>query len=370
VRTSDFDYELPRELIAQYPAERRDESRLLVVRRGSATATSGVSGAGAEEGTAASELEQADLRFEHRRFRDIVEYLRPGDLLVLNDTRVIPARLMGRRASGGRAEMFLLRELGDARWEVLVRPGARIRTGDELSFGGGDLPRLAARVLEAGPEGKRTVALTAETDIAPAIEELGAVPLPPYIDRAPEPVDATRYQTVYARERGAVAPPTAGLHFTESLLDKLSASGVSIARLTLHVGAGTFRPVTADDPSLHRMESERYIVTHEAAEAVNAARDGGGRVVAVGTTSVRTLESIAGVDGHVEATSGSTDLFIRPPYRFRCVNALVTNFHLPRSTLLMLVSAFAGRELVLAAYQEAVRERYRFYSYGDAMLIL
>jgi len=342
VKTSDFDYELPRELIAQYPADRRDESRLLVVRR---------------DGGA----------LDHRRFRDVGEYFEPGDVLVVNESEVIPARLLGRRSGGGRAEMFLLRDLADHRWEVLVRPGARIREGAELSFGDG---QLMARVEEVLPDGKRVVSLSAPGDVAAAAERLGAVPLPPYIDREPEPADSQRYQTVYARVPGAVAAPTAGLHFTEELLAELGAAGVATARLTLHVGIGTFRPVAVEDPADHRMENERFDVPVAAADEINEARDAGGKVIAVGTTSVRTLESVAGEDGHVEAGSGSTDLFIRPPCRFKCVDVLLTNFHLPKSTLLMLVSAFAGRERVLDAYAEAVRERYRFYSYGDAMLLL
>jgi len=342
VKTSDFDYELPREFIAQYPADRRDESRLLVMRRDTGAV-------------------------EHRVFRDIGEYIEPGDVLVVNESEVIPARLLGRRSGGGRAEMFLLRNLGNRRWEVLVRPGARIRQGAELSFGDG---QLMARVVEVLADGKRLVSLSAPGDVAAAVESLGAIPLPPYISREPEPVDNLRYQTVYARVPGAVAAPTAGLHFTEELLSELGAAGVATARLTLHVGIGTFRPVSVEDPADHPMESERFEVSAEAAEAINGAREAGGRVIAVGTTSVRTLESIAGEDGHVEAGSGSTDLFIRSPYRFKCVDVLLTNFHLPKSTLLMLVSAFAGRERVLDAYAEAVRERYRFYSYGDAMLLL
>jgi S-adenosylmethionine:tRNA ribosyltransferase-isomerase len=352
VKTSDFDYELPRELIAQYPAERRDESRLLVLRRDGET-------------------------LEHRRFRDIGDYLKRGDVLVVNDSQVIPARLLGKRSTGGRAEMFLLRDLGAGRWEVLVRPGARIREGSLLSFGEG---RLTARVEEALPDGKRVVSLSAAAgagpaagageDVAAAVEELGAVPLPPYIDREAEPIDESRYQTVYARVPGAVAAPTAGLHFTGELLGDLESRGVDVVRLTLHVGIGTFRPVAVEDPESHVMESERYDVPVAAAEAINSARESGGRVVAVGTTSVRTLESVTDEGGLVHEGAGSTDLFIRPPYEFRCVDVLLTNFHLPRSSLLMLVSAFAGRERVLDAYAQAVRERYRFYSYGDAMLVL
>ena len=341
MKTSDFNYDLPRELIAQYPAEKRDESRLLVVSRQTGS-------------------------IEHRSFRDIRDYLCAPDMLVVNESQVIPARRVGRRSTGGRTEMVILRDLGSDRWEVLVRPGARIREGAELSFGDG---MLTARVEGSIPGGKRVVLLSAEGGVGAAIEKLGAVPLPPYIDREPEPLDGSRYQTVYARVPGAVAAPTAGLHFTGDFLAELAASGVGLARLILHVGIGTFRAVAVDDPAEHVMDSERYEVSPSAADAINSARKAGGRVVAVGTTSVRTLESVADASGRVMPGEGATDLFIRSPYTFRCVDVLLTNFHLPKSTLLMLVSAFAGRELVLEAYAEAVRERYRFYSYGDCMLI-
>lgn len=342
MRTADFDYELPKELIAQYPSERRDESRLLVL--------------GRETGSV-----------EHRLFRDIVEYLREGDLLVVNESKVIPARLLGRRSTGGKAEMFLLSSVGPGTWEVLVRPGAKIHEGTVLEFGDG---ALTARVTAVLPQGKREVRLkAADGDIDAAVSALGRVPLPPYIEREPEELDEERYQTVYARVPGAVAAPTAGLHFTDEVLEALERKGIGTARVILHVGLGTFRPVTADRPEEHEMEEERYEVDAEAAAAVNAARERGGRVVAVGTTSVRVLETLADENGRIEPGAGSTKLYIRPGHRFRCVDALITNFHLPRSTLLMLVSAFGGRERVLAAYNEAVAERYRFYSYGDAMFI-
>jgi S-adenosylmethionine:tRNA ribosyltransferase-isomerase len=263
--------------------------------------------------------------------------------------------------------MFLLRELTPFRWEVLIKPAARIREGAVLEFGGG---RMTARVVRALPAGKREVELALSGDVHRAIEEYGQVPLPPYIEREPEEVDSERYQTVYARVEGAVAAPTAGLHFTDALLSKLASRGVAAACVVLHVGLGTFRPVSAEDPEEHEMEEERYEVSPEAAGTINAVRASGGRVVAVGTTSVRVLETVADSDGRVRPGEGTTGLFIRPPHEFRCVDVLLTNFHLPRSTLLMLVSAFAGREAVLAAYAEAVRESYRFYSYGDAMLIL
>jgi S-adenosylmethionine:tRNA ribosyltransferase-isomerase len=342
VKTSDFDYELPRELIAQHPAERRDASRLLVLHR---------------EGGAV----------EHRRFTDVLSFLKAGDLLVLNESRVIPARLLGRkRGTGGRAEVFLLRRLSPGRWEALVRPGARVRPGAVVEFGEG----LSAHVVRDLPAGAREVELQAETDPDALVERVGTVPLPPYIEREPGEVDRERYQTVYAAVPGAVAAPTAGLHFTEELLGRAAEAGVGAARVVLHVGLGTFRPVTAEEPGEHEMEEERYAVSAEAAAAINAARAAGGRVVAVGTTSVRVLETVADAEGRVAPGEGATRLFIREPHRFRCTDALITNFHLPKSTLLMLVSAFAGREAVLAAYREAVRERYRFYSYGDAMLIV
>jgi S-adenosylmethionine:tRNA ribosyltransferase-isomerase len=341
VRTSDYDYELPRDRIAQYPTKRRDESRLLVLK--------------------------ADGPLEHRHFSDILTYLEPDDCLVLNESRVIPARLIGRkRETGGRVEVFLLEPASDGRWRALVRPGARVADGTSVVFDEG----LEAIVETTLPGGAREVSLRAEGDPFDTVERVGKVPLPPYIDREAEPLDAERYQTVYARVPGAVAAPTAGLHFTEELLDGARSKNVHVARVLLHVGVGTFRPVTSEDPERHEMDSERYELSDEAARAINEARRSGGRIVAVGTTSVRVLESTADESGVVHAGSGTTRLFIKPPYRFRSVDALVTNFHLPRSTLLMLVSALAGRERVLDAYREAVREGYRFYSYGDAMLIL
>jgi len=342
LRTSDFDYTLPRELIAQYPAERRDESRLLVLGR-------------------------ADGSIEHRVFHEIVEHIRSGDVLVVNETAVVPARLLGRKAgSGGRVEMFLLREISDGRWEALLRPGARIREGAALEFGDGALVATVERRLEGG---KRLVRLGAGGDARRLIDELGHVPLPPYIDRDDEESDRERYQTVYARVAGAVAAPTAGLHFTDEVMNAIEAAGARFAKIVLHVGLGTFRPVASEDPDEHEMESERYEVPQAAADAINGARAAGGRIVAVGTTSVRVLETISSDDGTVAAGEGKSSLFIRPPHAFKAVDAMLTNFHLPRSTLLMLVSAFAGRERVLSAYREAVEERYRFYSYGDAMFI-
>lgn len=342
MKTSDFEYELPQELVAQYPAKRRDESRLLV-------------------------LDRETGEIEHRVFRDILGYVVPGDLLVVNESAVIPARFVGRKKdTGGAAEMFLLKEVAPSRWEVLVKPGARIRKGAVLEFGSGSLRAEVQRELGGG---KREVMLTAEGQLDRAIDGLGQVPLPPYIQREPEDVDRERYQTVYARVRGAVAAPTAGLHFTDSLLNEIREKGVRIVSVLLHVGLGTFRPVSADDPEAHSMEEEYFELSPEAAEAVNETRRNAGRVFAVGTTTVRVLETLAGKDGTVSPGGGWTGLYIKPPYEFRCVDALVTNFHLPRSTLLMLVSAFGERRKVLACYREAVEKRYRFYSYGDAMLI-
>jgi S-adenosylmethionine:tRNA ribosyltransferase-isomerase len=343
LRTSDFDYALPPRLIAQHPAERRDESRLLV-------------------------LERASGRVHHQGFRDLVGWIPPGDVLVLNETRVFPARLRGRRAGGGEAEILLLRpEAADAGvWQALLRPGSRLKPGRRVEIA----PGFAAQVLDSAPGGERRVRLESEGPLEEALERHGRVPLPPYIAREAGAEDRERYQTVYARERGSVAAPTAGLHFTPEVLGALEARGVEIARLVLHVGVGTFRPVESEDPAEHRMHAEWYAVPDATAAAVNEARAAGRGVWAVGTTTVRTLEAAAGEDGLVRPGAGWTDIFIRPPYHFRAVDHLLTNFHLPRSTLLMLVSALAGREAVLAAYHEAVEREYRFFSYGDAMLVV
>lgn len=345
MRLADFDYTLPPELIAQRPVSPRDASRLLV-------------------------LDRATGRITHRVFRDIGDYLRPGDVLVVNDTRVLPARLHGRRErTGGGVELLLLRPTRfagapDGAWEALVRPGRRLRQGAVVEIGAG-----AARV-EVGerlPDGRRMIRLQSRGEIIDLLRDAGEVPLPPYIRRTVDPTLAAAYQTVYARTDGAVAAPTAGLHFTPELLAGLRDWGVEIVTLTLHIGLGTFQPVLSEDIRAHRMEVEHVTITPEAAGTINARR---GRLVAVGTSAVRALETAATQDGRVAAWSGWTDLFITPGYTFRAVQALVTNFHLPRTTLLMLVSAFAGRDLVLRAYDEAMRERYRFYSFGDAMLVL
>jgi S-adenosylmethionine:tRNA ribosyltransferase-isomerase len=342
-RTADYDFALPPELIAQRPTERRDESRLLVVHR-------------------------ATGRLEHRRFRDLVEYVAPGDALVLNATRVLRARLLGTRdKSGGAAEIFLLKPLGGDRWEAMVHPGGKLRPGRRVHIADG----FDAEIMETTERRTRIVRLESGTVPSDeAIERFGHVPLPPYMHRPDEVVDAERYQTVYARERGSVAAPTAGLHFTPELLASLGAKGVRRAELVLHVGAGTFKPVEADDPAAHVMHSEWFTIPAEAAATIAAARASKNAVWAVGTTSCRALESAAAPDGTLHPGEAETNIFIRPPYRFRVVDRLITNFHLPRSTLVMLVAAFAGYELTMRAYQEAIDARYRFYSYGDAMAII
>lgn len=340
-RTADYDFELPHDLIAQRPLERRDASRLMVVDR--------------KAGTIA-----------HRHFSDIVDLIAPGDVLVVNRTRVLRARLLGTRASGAPAEILLLKSLGDSRFEAMVSPGGKLKPGRRVDIA----PGLAVEILEVTARRTRVVRLTSELPIDTAIERYGHVPLPPYIERADSAEDAERYQTVFARETGSVAAPTAGLHFTPELMDRLRARGVSIAEVLLHVGAGTFKPVEVDDPAQHVMHEEWYSVSESTASIINARRKAGGRVWAVGTTSVRTLESAADEFGIVHPGEGETRIFIRPPRQVRAVDRIITNFHLPRSTLVMLVAAFAGYELTMEAYREAVQSRYRFYSYGDAMALV
>jgi len=344
LRTADFDYELPARLIASRPSDRRDASRLLVLDRRSGA-------------------------IEDREFPDFLSYLAPGDALALNDTRVFPARLVGRKPTGAAAEVLLLHVLesdpSGRTWEALVRPGGKLKPGRVVEVAEG----LVVRIEDSTPEGGRIVRIEGDGDPLALVERHGRVPLPPYIDREDDEEDRVRYQTVYAERTGSVAAPTAGLHFTPELLARAGEAGVEIVRLTLHVGVGTFRPVEAERPSEHVLHAERWELRPAEAARLNQARAAGGRVWAVGTTSARTLETVADEDGRFFAGSGWTDLFIRPPHRFRGVDALLTNFHLPRSSLLMLVSALAGRERVLAAYRHAVREGYRFYSYGDAMLI-
>jgi S-adenosylmethionine:tRNA ribosyltransferase-isomerase len=340
---ADFDYELPESAIAQEPLAERDASRLLVLRR----ATGAV---------------------EHRVFRELPSLLAPGDLLVMNRSRVIPARLLGRRRGGGAAEVLLVRRRQGASWDALVRPGRRLRAGDVVAIADGLVVHVESEAL--GPEGRRHVRLeSADGGVDAALARHGHVPLPPYIRRPDRPGDHARYQTVYAREEGSVAAPTAGLHFTPRLLLELERAGIGRAELVLHVGPGTFRPVSASDVSAHRLEAEPFWLPAETAAAVGRTRASGGRVVAVGTTSARVLEARAS-DAGVAAGEGETDLVIVPGHRFRALDALLTNFHLPRSSLLLLAAAFGGREAVLAAYGEALRRGYRFYSYGDAMLIV
>lgn len=340
MRVDDFDFQLPNELIAQVPLVHRDESRLLVVDRGSNS-------------------------FWDKRFRDILSYLRPEDVLVFNDTRVIPARLFGvNRANGRPVEILLLRPHGEDRWEVLVKPGKRARVDAEIEFS----PELSCLVLENMPSGGRLVQFDCHGDFEAVLEKIGETPLPPYIQTKIS--DPERYQTVYAEHSGSVAAPTAGLHFTEDLLGEIRALGTGVEFVTLHVGLGTFRPVRAERVEEHVMHEEYFHISAETAQAINARRQAGGRVIAVGTTSVRVLETVSGSDGSIVAGSGWTDIFIYPGYKFKTVNALLTNFHLPKSSLLMLVSAFAGRELIFSAYEHAVKERYRFFSFGDAMLLV
>ena len=339
MKTHDFYYELPQELIAQTPLARRDSSRLLV-------------------------LNKADGSVEHRHFHDILDYLRPGDCLVLNNSRVLPARLLGRRASGGAVEVLLLKDTGNDVWECLTKPGRKTPVGTELSFGEG---LLTATVVGAKEDGNKLVRFQYEGIFLEILERLGKMPLPPYIKE--ELQDQERYQTVYSKVNGSAAAPTAGLHFTPELLDAIRAKGVNLAWVTLHVGLGTFRPVKAEEITDHHMHAEFCMLSAETAALLNETRAAGGRIVCVGTTSCRTIESFAAADGSFTEKSGWTDIFIYPGYRFKAMDALITNFHLPESTLIMLVSAFAGRETILNAYRIAVEERYRFFSFGDAMFI-
>lgn len=340
MKTADFDYDLPQELIAQDPLEQRDSSRLLILDKETGERT-------------------------HKIFHDIIDYLHEGDCLVINNTKVIPARLIGEReGTGGKVEVLLLKRRSDNVWETLVKPGKKARPGMRLSFGGG---LLHAEVQEVVDEGNRLIRFEYEGIFEEILDQLGQMPLPPYITHQLK--DKNRYQTVYAKYEGSAAAPTAGLHFTEQLLDQIQAKGVKIARVTLHVGLGTFRPVKVEDVTEHHMHTEFYHVSEEAADIINETKKQGGRVICVGTTSCRTIESAADDQGIVHATEGDTDIFIYPGYQFKVLDCLITNFHLPESTLLMLVSALAGKENIMAAYREAVEMRYRFFSFGDAMFI-
>lgn len=340
MKTKDFDYALPEELIAQTPLDRRDASRLLC-------------------------LDKVTGEFSHHHFYELPDFLKPGDCMILNNSRVLPARLLGKRLPGGGAcEVLLLIDRGEQTWECIVRPGKHLRAGARMSFGDGELTAEVTHVLEGG---NRMVRFSYEGIFLEVLEHLGKMPLPPYIRE--ELQDRERYQTVYSKVNGSAAAPTAGLHFTPELLGRIQEKGVKLGYVTLHVGLGTFRPVKEEDITDHDMHSEYCVIPQETADLINETRANGGRVICVGTTSCRTIESWAKEDGHMEASAGWTDIFIYPGYKFKVMDALVTNFHLPQSTLIMLVSALAGREHVLAAYEEAVRERYRFFSFGDAMFI-
>ena len=340
MKTSDFFYDLPEELIAQTPLQKRDTSRLLVLNR--------------ENG-----------EISHKHFYDILDYLNPGDCLVMNDSRVLPARLLGHRPTGGAVEVLLLRDLGDKKWECLCKPGRKMQVGNEVIFGNGE---LTATVVEVQETGNRVVQFHYEGIFLEVLERLGKMPLPPYIKE--ELQDQERYQTVYSKAVGSAAAPTAGLHWTNELLEKAREKGVKTAFVTLHVGLGTFRPVMAEEITDHHMHAELCMISDETAAVLNRTKAEGGRIICVGTTSCRTLESLVNEDGSFEAKSKWTEIFIYPGYTFKAMEGLITNFHLPESTLVMLVSAFAGREKVLHAYEEAVKERYRFFSFGDAMCIL
>jgi S-adenosylmethionine:tRNA ribosyltransferase-isomerase len=342
-RTADYDFTLPPELIAQRPSERRERSRLMV-------------------------LERSTGEIQHRSFADLIELVAPGDVLVVNETRVFPARLRGVRTGGGSAEVLLLHPTaeGERRWTALVRPGSKLKVGRVIEVA----PELSVEVLEVTESGDRVVQLHTPLPLDEALERFGEIPLPPYVKRPADSQDRERYQTVYARTSGSVAAPTAGLHFTPEILGALEDRGVALARLLLYVGVGTFRPVEVEDPAGHRMHSERYAVSEATAAEINLRRAAGGAIWAVGTTTVRTLESVTDEAGVVQFGEGWTDIFIRPPHRLRGVDRMITNFHLPRSTLLMLVAAFAGYHPVMHAYAEAIALRYRFYSYGDAMAIV
>ncbi len=340
MKTSDFYYELPKELIAQTPVEPRDSSRLMVLNR---------------------ETEE----IEHRHFYDILDYLNEGDLLVCNDSRVLPARIFGVKETGARVEFLLLKQIGGNRWETLCKPGKKAREGAEFIFGDGIMKAKIAGVTE---DGNRIVDFDCNENFFAALDKIGQMPLPPYITE--ELKDRERYQTVYSHELGSAAAPTAGLHFTEELMEKLRAKGVNIAYVTLHVGLGTFRPVKVDDVTKHKMHSEHYEIPEETARLINQTKQNGKMVIAVGTTSCRTLESVASFYGEIKPCDGFTDIFIYPGYEFKVLDGLITNFHLPESTLIMLVSAFAGYDNIMNAYKTAVKEKYRFFSFGDCMCIL
>lgn len=340
MKVSDFNYNLPEELIAQTPIQKRDESRLMVLDRNNKT-------------------------IEHKIFKNIIEYLKPGDVLVRNNTKVIPARIYGKKETGANVEFLLLNNIEGDIWEVIVRPGNKLHVGTKVIFGEG---KLKAEILDVLEGGTRKVKFEYEGIFNEILDEIGLMPLPPYIHE--ELKEKDRYQTVYAKFQGSAAAPTAGLHFTDELLEKIKAKGVEIANVTLHVGIGTFRPVKVDNIEEHHMHSEHFYIKQEDAEKINKAKKEGRRIIAVGTTSSRVLESIADENGMVKEIEADTDIFIYPGYKFKCVDNLITNFHLPESTLIMLVSSLAGKELIMKAYEHAVEEKYRFFSFGDAMLII
>ncbi len=339
MNVSEFNYNLPEELIAQTPLEKRDESRLMVLNRETET-------------------------IEHRKFKNIIEYLKPGDCLVRNNTKVLPARIYGKKETGAKIEFLLLNNIEGDIWETIVRPGNKLHIGTNVIFGEG---KLIAEILDIMPGGTRKVKFTYEGIFNEILDEIGLMPLPPYIHE--ELKENDRYQTVYAKYNGSAAAPTAGLHFTPELLKQIEEKGVKIANVTLHVGIGTFRPVKEEKVENHEMHSEHYYIKQEDAEIINETKKNGGRVIAVGTTSCRVLETVADENGMVQETEGDTKIFIYPGYKFKCLDALITNFHLPQSTLLMLVSSLAGKEYIMKAYEEAVKEKYRFFSFGDAMFI-
>ena len=339
MKVTDFDYELPEELIAQTPMEKRDESRLMV-------------------------LDRKEQTIEHKHFKDVLDYLEPGDVLVRNNTKVIPARLYGKKETGAKVEFLLLNNMEKDIWECIVRPGNKLHVGARVIFGDGI---LKAEVLDTMPGGTRKVKFHYEGIFNEILDKIGLMPLPPYIHESLKEKD--RYQTVYAKYEGSAAAPTAGLHFTPELLKKIEEKGIDIANVTLHVGIGTFRPVKEDTVEAHQMHSEHFYIKEEDCEKINKAKKSGHRVIAVGTTSCRVLETIADDNGYVKPTEGDTQIFIYPGYKFRCLDALITNFHLPQSTLVMLVSALAGKDYIMKAYKEAVEQKYRFFSFGDAMLI-
>ena len=340
MKVSDFNYELPEHLIAQHPYDKRDEARLMV-------------------------LDKTNQKIEHKVFKDVIDYLNPGDCLVINNTKVIPARLYGKKDTGANVEFLLLKRIEGDFWEAMVRPGSKLKAGAKVIFGDG---LLKATVLEVQENGNRKVEFEYNGIFNEILDQIGLMPLPPYITEATKE-DNAKYQTVYAKHDGSAAAPTAGLHFTEELLEKIKEKGIEVANVTLHVGIGTFRPVKVENVEEHEMHSEHYYIKQEDVEKINNAKKNGKRVISVGTTSCRVLESVADENGFVKETEGDTNIFIYPGYKFKCIDALITNFHLPESTLIMLVSTLAGKDFIMNAYNEAVKEEYKFFSFGDAMII-